>query len=195
MTHNLNTRQLRYCFGQFATGVTVVSYESAGERRGATVNSFTSVSIDPPLILVSLARSAKACSALPGRPFMVNVLSEDQLDVALHFAGQARPGFTVPWAGDTEIPRLLGVVAWFECKPWTTYEGGDHVLVLGEIAHYDSCRKKPLLFYGANFRSVGLALYELPRIVPLDGRSIVEWIGPVHRLHEISEISPDEDAV
>lgn len=185
-------RQLRSCFGHFATGVTVVSYAADGEGRGATVNSFTSVSMEPPLILVSLARTARSCAVLPDKPFVVNVLAEDQLDLALHFAGRTRPGFEVPWADGADVPRLRGVVAWFECRPWATYEGGDHVLFVGEIVHYDSRRAKPLVFYTGDFRSVGLALYELPRIVPLDGRPIAEWIGPAHRLHEISETSPDD---
>ena len=194
MTNKLDTRQLRGCFGQFATGVTVVSYEAEGEFRGATVNSFTSVSMDPPLILVSLARTARACAALPGKPFAINVLAEDQVDLALHFAGRPKPDLAVPWSEGADVPRLRGVVAWLECKPWTIYEGGDHVLVVGEVVHYDSRRKRPLVFYSGNFRTVGLALYELPRIVPLDGRSIAEWIGSAHRLHEISETSPEDDA-
>jgi flavin reductase (DIM6/NTAB) family NADH-FMN oxidoreductase RutF len=192
MTARLDTRQLRSCFGHFATGVTVVSYAADGEGRGATVNSFTSVSMDPPLLLVSLARTARSCVALPDKPFVVNVLAEDQLDLALHFAGRTRPGFEVPWAEGADVPRLRGVVAWFECRPWATYEGGDHVLFVGEIVHYDSRRAKPLMFYTGDFRSVGLALYELPRIIPLDGRPIADWVGPAHRLHEISETSPDD---
>jgi len=182
-------RRLRGCFGHFATGVTVVSYAADGEPRGATVNSFTSVSLDPPLLLVSLARTARACAALPDKPFVVNVLAEDQLDLAMHFAGRTRPGFEVPWLEGAGVPRLRGTVAWFECKPWAAYEGGDHVLHVGEIVHYDSHLGKPLLFYTGDFRSAGLALYELPRTVPLDGRPIAEWIGPAYRLHELSESS------
>jgi flavin reductase (DIM6/NTAB) family NADH-FMN oxidoreductase RutF len=193
MTHKLDVRRLRSCFGHFATGVTVVTYDVDGEVRGVTLNSFTSVSLDPPLILVSLARTARACEALSGRPFVVNVLSEDQLDLALHFAGRRRPGFQVPWVERSAVPRLRGGVAWLECQSWGSYEGGDHVLFLGEVVHYDSRRGNPLTFYRGDFRSAGLALYELPRIVPLDGRPIAEWIGSAHRLHEISETSPEVD--
>ena len=182
-------RRLRSCFGHFATGVTVVSYAADGELRGATVNSFTSVSLEPPLLLVSLAKTARACTALPDKPFAVNVLAEDQLDLALHFAGRTRPGFEVPWLDGLNAPRLGGTVAWFECTPWAVYEGGDHTLIVGEIVQYESRRAKPLLFYTGDFRSSGLALYELPRIVPLDGRPIAEWIGPAHRLHEVGESS------
>jgi flavin reductase (DIM6/NTAB) family NADH-FMN oxidoreductase RutF len=192
MSQSLDMRALRSCFGHFATGVTVVTYAGEdGVGRGATVNSFTSVSMEPPLLLVSLARAARSCGALPDKPFTVNVLAEDQLDLALHFAGRTRPGFEVPWADAADVPRLRNVLAWFECRPWKHYDGGDHVLFVGEVVHYDSRRAKPLMFYTGDFRGVGLALYELPRIVPLDGRPLADWIGPAHRLHEISETSPD----
>jgi flavin reductase (DIM6/NTAB) family NADH-FMN oxidoreductase RutF len=187
---SLDPRQLRSSFGHFATGVTVVSYATDEGPRGATVNSFTSASLDPPLLLVSLARTARSCAALRNTPFVVNVLAEDQLDLALHFAGRTRPGFEVPWVADAEVPRLRGTVAWFQCSPWAAYEGGDHVLHVGEIARYDARRARPLMFYTGDFCSVGLALYELPRIVPLDGRPIADWIAPAHRLHAMSETPP-----
>jgi flavin reductase (DIM6/NTAB) family NADH-FMN oxidoreductase RutF len=172
--------------------VTVVTYQdAAGELRGATVNSFTSVSLDPPLLLVSIAKTARACAALRDRTFAVNVLAEDQLDLALHFAGRTRPGFEVPWVADAPVPRLKKVVAWFECKPWADYEGGDHILYVGEITRSDARKSRPLVFFTGDFRSVGLALYELPRVVPLDGRQLAEWIGPAHRVHQISETGPD----
>src|SRR5258705_210148 len=81
-------RHLRRSVGQFVTGVAVVTYESDGRPRGVTVNSFTSVSIDPPLILVSISREARAASGLHGSPSVVNVLAADQLDLARHFAGR-----------------------------------------------------------------------------------------------------------
>lgn len=192
-TRKLDTRRLRSCVGHFATGVTIVTYEFSGERRGATLNSFTSVSLDPPLILISIARTARACEGLAGRPFTVNVLAENQLDLALHFAGKTRAGLKVPWVAGSDAPRLRGGVAWMECRPWAAYDGGDHVLFLGEVVHYDSRRGKPLLFYSGDFRMLGLALYELPRVVPLDGRPIAEWLGPTHRFLEISDVSPERE--
>ena len=82
----LDARHLRGCLGRFATGVAVVSYAVNGEACGLTVNSFTSVSLDPPLVLVSLARKARACEHLGQQPFAINVLRADQLDVAMQFA-------------------------------------------------------------------------------------------------------------
>ena len=80
-----------------------------------------------------------------------------------------------------------------ECRPWATYDGGDHVLFLGEVVRYDSRRGEPLLFYRGDFRMVGHAVYDMPRVVPLDGRPIAEWVGHAHRLHEISEVGPEGD--
>jgi flavin reductase (DIM6/NTAB) family NADH-FMN oxidoreductase RutF len=99
--------------------VTVVSYRDGGRMRGATVNSFTSLSIDPPLLLVALARSSRACAALAGIPFAVNVLRSDQLDVALQFAGRARPGLNIAWdlpSGPADPPTLSNAIAVFRCR-------------------------------------------------------------------------------
>ena len=86
----LEPRHLRSCLSRFVTGVAVVSYVVDDEPRGVTVNSFTSVSMDPPLILVSLARSAKAVDHLSAVPFTINVLKASQFDIALQFAGRPR---------------------------------------------------------------------------------------------------------
>ncbi|MFI7869788.1 flavin reductase family protein [Streptomyces salinarius] len=140
-------RQLRNALGNFATGVVVLTYESGGEYYGITVNSFTSVSLDPPLVLVSLQRTSRSLTYLLERPFAVNVLGDDQLDTALHFAGkpQSRP---VDWAEDGAAPRIGGSPAYFQCTPWAGYDGGDHVLVLGRVvSHGQRDDTSPLLFY------------------------------------------------
>jgi flavin reductase (DIM6/NTAB) family NADH-FMN oxidoreductase RutF len=191
MTNTLDARGLRNCFGHWATGVAVVSYELDGEPRGATINGFTSVSLDPPLVLVSLAKTARACEALVDRSFSVTFLGEDQLELALHFAGRQREGLVVPWAPNVEVPRLAGGIGWIECQAWKNYDGGDHALFLGEVVRYDAWRGKPLVFYTGDFRIVGLPIYELPRIVPLDGRPIAEWVGRAHRFHELLEHHPE----
>src|SRR4051812_30192735 len=111
----LDARAFRTCLGQYATGVAVVTYEGEDGPRGATINSFTSVSMDPPLVLVSFARPTTTARLLVDRPFVVNVLSSNQLDVALQFAGRPRPELQVPWSPSAEVPRLLGGVGWMQC--------------------------------------------------------------------------------
>jgi flavin reductase (DIM6/NTAB) family NADH-FMN oxidoreductase RutF len=183
----LDTRALRGCLGQYATGVAVVTYDGEDGPRGATINSFTSVSMDPPLVLVSFARATSAARLLGERPFVVNVLASAQLDVALQFAGRPQAGLQVPWSPAAEVPRLRGTVAWLQCEPWATYGGGDHLLFVGQVVRHDSRRGDPLLFHRGQFRMAGVAVYDLPRVVQLDGRPIAPWVGHAHRLHELSE--------
>lgn len=183
----LDGRALRSCLGQFATGIAVVTYDGPDGPRGATINSFTSVSMDPPLVLVSFARHTKAAEALDGHPFTVNVLASDQLDIALQFAGRPTPGLEVPWSEQATVPRLRRTVAWLQCRPWATYDGGDHLLFVGRVEHYDSRRGEPLLFHRGEFRMVGIGVYDLPRVVHLDGRPLAPWVGHAHRMHEASE--------
>jgi flavin reductase (DIM6/NTAB) family NADH-FMN oxidoreductase RutF len=187
-TPTLDPRQLRRVFGEFATGVTVVTYADAdGVPRGATMNSFTSVSMDPPLALVSVARQAKACSALADRAFTINILSAHQLDLALHFAGKPS-GRQIPWhTSDAAPPRLLGTAAWLHCDPWQTYDGGDHLLVLGRVLGHDARPLEPLTFHRGEFRRQGLKLLQMPRTVGFDGRPAPEWVDRLHALHAIAE--------
>jgi flavin reductase len=162
---------LRSCLSRFVTGVAVVSYVADGEPRGVTVNSFTSVSMDPPLILVSLARTAKAAGHLSTAPFTINVLKASQLDIALQFAGRPREGLRVTWkdtAGDL-APSLAGALATFRCRPWQAYDGGDHVLQLGRVAEAEvSGEEEPLLFDRGRFAMVGLSLFDNPRVIESD---------------------------
>ncbi|MFS8104566.1 flavin reductase family protein [Lentzea alba] len=144
------TRELRDCLGHFATGVTVVTSEIDGQKHGATVNSFTAVSLDPPLVLVSLDRTSKAGRHLGDRPFVVNVLKEGQSDLAMHFAGRptARP---IRWDGT----KLAEALAHIVCEPWRSYDGGDHVLFLGRVKEIGTSQGDPLLFYRGAFTKRG----------------------------------------
>jgi flavin reductase (DIM6/NTAB) family NADH-FMN oxidoreductase RutF len=150
-----HARDFRRSVGQFVTGVTVVSYRAEGEPRGATVNSFTSVSLDPPLVLVSLARTSRAATGLLGVAFTVNVLARDQMDLALHFAGRPQAGLVVRWSQHHAVPRLRGSAAWIECRPHRRIAAGDHFLFLGEVTTHTRLDKDPLLFRGGEFRACG----------------------------------------
>ncbi|MFE9601643.1 flavin reductase family protein [Streptomyces hokutonensis] len=123
---------LRACMSRFATGVTVVSYDSEDGPRGATMNSFTSVSADPPLVLLSVARRARCHDPLLRQPFCINVLGAEQERLARLFAGAqglGKPG----WLAGARVPRLANPLAWIECDPWRSYDGGDHTLVVGHV--------------------------------------------------------------
>ncbi|MFI7064889.1 flavin reductase family protein [Kribbella sp. NPDC050124] len=151
----MDSRELRNAFGRFATGVTVVTCVSDdGGPHGATVNAFTAVSLEPALAQVTLTRSSKACQYLAGKPFAINVLADDQLDVAWHFAG--RPADRTPgWVDGPLAPLLEGAATTISCRPWRTYDGGDHLIVIGEVAAVAITARDPLLFHGGRFRYLG----------------------------------------
>jgi flavin reductase (DIM6/NTAB) family NADH-FMN oxidoreductase RutF len=151
----IDARQLRNAFGKFATGVTVVTCRTPdGEPHGATVNAFTAVSLDPPLAQVTLIRGNRASQYLEDQPFAINIMAEDQLDVCLNFAG--KPMNSAPqWRSEDGIPVLCGTAATIECKPWRIYDGGDHVIVIGEVIAMEVNDVDPLLFVSGKFREVG----------------------------------------
>jgi flavin reductase (DIM6/NTAB) family NADH-FMN oxidoreductase RutF len=149
------SRALRQCLGHFATGVAVVSYETAAaEARGLTVNSFTSVSLDPPLVLICLNKRSRAIDRLPRVPFAVNVLGADQRDLAWHFAG--KPANALPiWQCLGKVPLLAQSLAWMTCDPWSNHDAGDHIILVGRVREFGVNQQDPLCFYRGEF--IGIA--------------------------------------
>ncbi len=150
----LEPREIRNAFGRFATGVTVVTFaKEDGVPHGATVNAFTAVSLEPALCQVTLTRQSRSGGYLTDAPFAVNVLAADQLDTAWHFAG--RPQDPEPeWAEGPTAPVLVGNAATISCRPWRTYDGGDHLLFIGEVVDLKTSTADPLLFFGGQFRQL-----------------------------------------
>ncbi len=136
-----NPRALRNAFGTFMTGVTVVtSYDHSGNPLGFTANSFTSVSIDPPMVLVCLANtSSNYDSFAKAESFGVNILAEDQIEVSNTFARPIKDRFAaVDWQnGPHGSPILEGVSAWFDCAMHKTVDAGDHLILIGEVKAFD----------------------------------------------------------
>ena len=151
--------RLRSILGQFATGVTVVA--AGGETPcGMTANSFTSVSLDPPVILICLTRDSELCEAvLREGCFAISVLAAGQEDVARYFANHSRPRgpeefATVGWSPGpgTGAPVLDDVVAWFDCALVTSHDGGDHEIFLGSVlASGAEPQRDALLFHRGGF--------------------------------------------
>jgi flavin reductase (DIM6/NTAB) family NADH-FMN oxidoreductase RutF len=145
---------LRSSLGRFVTGVAVVSFDAEEGPRGITVNSFTSVSLDPPLILVSVAKTSRSHDLLAGGiPFTVNILGAEQEAIARHFT---RRGGDVPvrWQLEASSPRLVGGLAHFECLPWRSYDAGDQTLVLGEVVDFAAREGDALGFFTSRFMPV-----------------------------------------
>ncbi|MFC4146088.1 flavin reductase family protein [Micromonospora mangrovi] len=147
-------RALRSILGVFATGVTVLTV--GGEvPHGMTANSFTAVSLDPPLVLFCVGREALMHSVLLTAPaFGVSVLAADQEPVARYFANRHRPVgvdefASVDWLPGTQTgaPLIVGAAAHFECVPWRTYDGGDHTIFLGRLLAADSVLDEDALLF------------------------------------------------
>lgn len=164
-------RLLRRTFGTFATGVTVVSV-GGSVPHGMTANSFTSVSLDPPLVSVCVERQAIMHASLTDAGvFGVSVLSASQEAVARHFADRHRPlgrhqFDAVDWlpGEHTGAPLIAGALAHFECRLWRRYDGGDHTIFLGELlAAGRGADSDALLFLSGRFHHLGLARTEVPQ--------------------------------
>jgi flavin reductase (DIM6/NTAB) family NADH-FMN oxidoreductase RutF len=150
VTHEDTSLSLRRCFGHFATGVAVVTYDGGDQPRGLTVNSFTSVSLDPPLVLVCLDKRSRAIPHLIGAPFGVNVLTAGQRDLAWHFAGKS-VGAVPAWRNIGLVPLLDHSLAWMTCTPWSSHDAGDHLILVGKVDCFGSGQHDPLCFYRGQF--------------------------------------------
>jgi flavin reductase (DIM6/NTAB) family NADH-FMN oxidoreductase RutF len=150
------SRRFRDALGMFATGITVVTSRTpAGEPIGLTVNSFNSVSLDPPLIVWSLSND------LPNRPlfeaceyYVINVLAEDQADLSQRFAGRMGDKFAGLEIehGPDGVPLLKGCCARFVCRNTVRHAGGDHVVFISEVVGFDRDERAPLLYFGGSYR-------------------------------------------
>ena len=144
-------RELRTVMGHFATGVTVVTTMHRETVHGMTANSFLSVSLRPPLVLVSLGR-CKMAEMLPrsGR-YGISVLAHDQEKLAAHFAGRPVEGAEPQFVIDHDMALLDGALAHVVCRVVDAHEAGDHVLWIGEVEHLSHRDAEPLLFYAGRF--------------------------------------------
>ncbi|MGH2890782.1 MAG: flavin reductase family protein [Solirubrobacteraceae bacterium] len=137
--------------GRFATGVTVVTTAHRQTIHGMTANAFLSVSLRPPLVLVSLGR-CRMSELLPrsGR-YGVSVLAGDQEQVAAHFAGQRVSNLEPTFAWEGDLPFVEGALAHVGCRVVDAHPAGDHVLWIGEVEHLSHRDGEPLLFYTGRF--------------------------------------------
>ena len=156
----IDALDLRHAFGSFATGVTIVTTrDENGEVFGFTANSFSSVSLAPPLLLVNIAKSAYGLKIFTeARGFAVNILAENQRDLSNIFASRGADKFAnISWdAGPTGSPLLGGVVAWFDCENFEQVEAGDHIILIGKVLDYEYNTDSPLAFCRGAYASFGL---------------------------------------
>jgi flavin reductase (DIM6/NTAB) family NADH-FMN oxidoreductase RutF len=153
-----DTRHFRGALSQFATGVTVITTRlENGNFLGLTASSFNSVSLDPPLVLWSLASNANSLPVFSGNShYVINILAADQAHLAERFARRMEDRFDgVDFElSRTGLPILKGGAAWFECHNRSRYPEGDHVIFVGEVERCDVQPKPGLIFHGGRLISI-----------------------------------------
>jgi 3-hydroxy-9,10-secoandrosta-1,3,5(10)-triene-9,17-dione monooxygenase reductase component len=148
-------RLLRSAFGTYATGVTIITtLDLQGENAGLTANSFSSVSLEPPLLLWSLARNANSFAAFMAcEGFAVHVLSADQQSLSDRFAKKDDNKFAGLDVGRGlyGVPLIDGCAARFQCRTYARHDAGDHVIFLGQVEEFDHTDLRPLLYHGGRY--------------------------------------------
>lgn len=189
MSKSLDTLELRKALGCFATGVTVITTRQAdGGLLGFTANSFSSVSLEPPLVMVCIANAAAGIAGWRQAPgFAVNILSEEQQEISTHFARRGIDKFAASRWRPSPIgnPLLDGVVAWLDCQMHQVIPMGDHDILVGRVLAFEHTTRSPLGFVGGAYLHFGLlkqALAAMPSrrdlrvggIVEVDGRLLLQ---------------------
>ncbi|RST77225.1 flavin reductase [Siminovitchia acidinfaciens] len=154
----MDSREFRNTLGHFATGVTVITTKNGTENIGLTANAFSSVSLEPPLILVCIDKRARSIEAFKkDRPFVVNILQQGQEAECWGFAKQGQDKFAgvTYTVSEDGVPVLQGNLATIECHVDEIFEGGDHYIITGKVkkANYDK-EKNPLLFFRGEIRKI-----------------------------------------
>lgn len=156
----MDDQKFRDAMSTFASGVTVIGLRDAeGRFRGITVSAFSSVSMSPPIVLVCIARSS-ACNDELGKGiyFGVSILSEEQAELARHFAKSSGNKFgDVPFRfGRTSVPLIEGACTQLECVVRQRVEAGDHIIVLGEVIAAEVTDTPPLVYAQRSFHKIGI---------------------------------------
>jgi flavin reductase (DIM6/NTAB) family NADH-FMN oxidoreductase RutF len=157
----IDPSQFRDALGRFATGITVITgLAPDGKPVGATANAFTSLSLDPPLILICLAKSMNSLSAfVEGEHFAINILKENQRQISVNFATQSADKFSnvVYDTWPSGVPILGDCLVNLECAREAVHDGGDHKIIVGRILRLEITDSgEPLLFYRGAYNRIAL---------------------------------------
>lgn len=157
--NEIDLQKYKHALSCFATGVAVATtLDSDGERAGMTVSSFNSVSLDPPLVLWSIANTSRSYDIFTqAEYFGVNVLAMHQKDVSSQFATKGGDKFAGLECreGIGGVPILPEYAACFECRTEHVYEGGDHKIIVGRVLRFEDRESDPLIFYRGRFLRKG----------------------------------------
>ena len=157
---SFDNRELRTAFGSFMTGVTIVTTAGVdGSPRGFTANSFTSVSLEPPLLMICIGKAAASMEVFrQAKGFAVNILSEAQKDVSVLFASKRADKFAeARWRkGPFGSPLIEGSAAWFDCARYQVLDAGDHIILMGQIEAFSYSDGNPLGYARGHYVTLGL---------------------------------------
>ncbi|MGP4076869.1 flavin reductase family protein [Halobacillus sp. K22] len=148
----MDNRMFRTAMGKFTTGVTVIVSEMEGQVHGMTANAFMSVSLDPKLILVSIDKKAKMNEVIQkSNQFTVNILSGDQKEMSMIFAGQIKEDKQVEFETVEGLPVIKDSLVSLVCNVYQDHEAGDHTLYIGEVINLNIQDGDPLAFYEGKY--------------------------------------------
>lgn len=151
----MEDRAFRNAMGKFATGVTVITTKADDEIRGMTANAFMSVSLNPKLITISIDNNANMLKKIQkSGKFAVNILSEQQKDISMHFAGQTNEDREIDFDFINDVPVVKNSLVSIACSVDRSYEVGDHTLFIGSVVEFDVNEGNPLTFYSGKYGSL-----------------------------------------
>lgn len=157
-TTQIDARLFRSTMGRFATGVTVVTASRTdGQPHATTVNAFLSVSLDPPLVLVSLSNRSRMNTLLQaGGRYGINVLAASQEEHSRHFGGRPVESLQINWLAyqDTGVPLLEDCVAHIVARVVDIHPAGDHTLYIGQVEYLQYWERRPLLFFSGKYKQI-----------------------------------------
>ena len=152
--HNSKNINLRQALSKFATGVTVVStIDNSGDPIGMTANSFTSVSLKPPLVLWSIGNNQPSYDIFTNaKGYSVNILSKEQENLCKLFSSPVDNKFEkIKFSlSENGFPIIDNSLAWFDCLKWQNYPGGDHEILVGEVKNFHANEASPLIFWNGS---------------------------------------------
>lgn len=150
--------EFRHVLGRFASGVTVVTTNNDGQLSGLTVSAFSSVSLEPPLVLICVDKQSSANQAIQAaKAYAVNILREGQDSLSNHFARRTPDKFAdVDYhLGNLNLPLLEGTLGFLECAVTQTVDAGDHYIYLGQVENASAdANAKPLLYFSGGYRQL-----------------------------------------
>jgi flavin reductase (DIM6/NTAB) family NADH-FMN oxidoreductase RutF len=156
--YGISPERFRVALGSYPTGVTVVTAIGPSGPSGATANAVTSLSLDPPMMLACLDRGSRTLTAVRGQGrFGVNALAAGQEELARQFSGKESEGAKwegVEWSEREELPQIAGTLMWVACELRDLIDGGDHLILTGNVIEAESVDGRPLLFHRGEYRDL-----------------------------------------